>query len=362
MAKPVSQSRTMWVKKGDVVNGEKVKKGYVAQYGKPEKRVTNRVKLVVDTPKRGKAGDVVRLKQGAYVKKKAAAPSSNKGGSGGSGSGGAGGSGSNSGTKSNYKTASRMGKPGQYQAGAGTTSRRPASSGTVSSAIAQGRKMGPSGTSYKPKPKTAAQQAVSKSSGYVRGSMGSQAQIDAMKGKGTLKSNLVKKRAEDTRNQGRNALGIAGLAAAPFLAAGGAKLGGAALAARLGTAAMQQGASQGLQSGARYAAGQGAARGSMAAAKAAAKPKRPVVTNKDIGATTRGISKKTGGVLKNGKPVTAGPRKPTAAQVATQRRQIAAKKAAATRRANSAKAEDARRASVAKAAAARRANAAKKKK
>lgn len=75
MAKPVSQSKTMWVKKGTVVNGTKVKKGYVAQLGKPEKRVTNKVKLEVDTAKRGKAGDVVKLKQGKYVKDKPAAPS-----------------------------------------------------------------------------------------------------------------------------------------------------------------------------------------------------------------------------------------------------------------------------------------------
>jgi hypothetical protein len=282
----------MWVKKGDVVNGKKVEKGYVAQYGKPEKRVTNRVKLEVDTPKRGKAGDVVRLKQGSYVKKKAAAPSSNKGGSGGSG-GGAGGGGSDSGTKSNYKTASRMGKPGQYQAGAGTTSRRPASSGTVSSAIAQGRKMGPSGTSYKPKPKTAVQKAVSKSSGYVRGATPGLASLSPEQRKrvidknygGNVKTFLAKQRAEDTKNQGRNAMIIAGLAAAPFLAAGGAKLGGAALAARLGTAAMQQGAKQGLQSGARYAAGQGAARGSMAATKAAAKPVAKAVAKRPKSAT-----------------------------------------------------------------------------
>lgn len=70
MAKPVSQSRTMWVKKGTVVDGKKVKKGYVAQYGRPERRVTNRVRLEVKTPKRGKKGDVVRLKDGRYVTKK----------------------------------------------------------------------------------------------------------------------------------------------------------------------------------------------------------------------------------------------------------------------------------------------------
>lgn len=64
----VSQSNTMWVKKGTVVNGKKVKKGYVAQKGKPEKRVTNKIKLVVDTDKRGKAGDTVNTKKGRYVK------------------------------------------------------------------------------------------------------------------------------------------------------------------------------------------------------------------------------------------------------------------------------------------------------
>jgi len=64
--KPVSQSRTMWVKKGTVVDGKKVKKGYVAQYGRPEKRVTARVKLETDTAKRGKKGDVVKVTKGRY--------------------------------------------------------------------------------------------------------------------------------------------------------------------------------------------------------------------------------------------------------------------------------------------------------
>ena len=64
----VSQSNTMWVKKGTVVNGKKVKKGYVAQKGRPEKRVTNKIKLVVDTDKRGKAGETVQTKKGRYVK------------------------------------------------------------------------------------------------------------------------------------------------------------------------------------------------------------------------------------------------------------------------------------------------------
>jgi hypothetical protein len=65
MAKPVSQSRTMWVKKGTVVGGQKVKKGYVAQYGKPEKRVTAKVRLETAT-RRGKAGDVAEYKKGRY--------------------------------------------------------------------------------------------------------------------------------------------------------------------------------------------------------------------------------------------------------------------------------------------------------
>lgn len=59
--KPVSQSNTMWVAKGTIVNGKKVSKGYVAQLGKPEKRVTSDVKLVVDTKGRGKAGQVVSV-------------------------------------------------------------------------------------------------------------------------------------------------------------------------------------------------------------------------------------------------------------------------------------------------------------
>jgi hypothetical protein len=67
-ATPVSQSRTMWVKKGEMVGGKEVKKGYLAQYGKPEKRVTAPVKLVEAT-KRGKVGEMVEYKKGRYKKK-----------------------------------------------------------------------------------------------------------------------------------------------------------------------------------------------------------------------------------------------------------------------------------------------------
>lgn len=69
--KVVDQSRTMWVKKGTIVNGKKVEKGYVAQLGKPEKKVKADVKLAVDTKGRGKAGDVVSVNKD---KKKAAGP------------------------------------------------------------------------------------------------------------------------------------------------------------------------------------------------------------------------------------------------------------------------------------------------
>lgn len=62
----VSQSRTMWVKKGDVVNGKTVNKGYLAQYGKPEKKVNNRVEMVTG-PKTGKK---IEYKQGRRVTKK----------------------------------------------------------------------------------------------------------------------------------------------------------------------------------------------------------------------------------------------------------------------------------------------------
>jgi hypothetical protein len=67
-AATVSQSRTQWVKKGDVVGGKTVAKGYVAQYGKPEKKVTANVKLVTDTS-RGKAGQKVSYTKGRATKK-----------------------------------------------------------------------------------------------------------------------------------------------------------------------------------------------------------------------------------------------------------------------------------------------------
>ncbi len=65
----VNQSNTEWVKKGDVVNGKTITKGYVAQKGKPERKVTANVKLVVDTA-RGKAGSKVSYSKGQATKGK----------------------------------------------------------------------------------------------------------------------------------------------------------------------------------------------------------------------------------------------------------------------------------------------------
>lgn len=89
MAKSVSQSNTMWVKKGTIVNGKAVPKGYLAQYGKPEKKVSANVKMVVDTGG-VKAGKTQEYKQGRRTKAAAAAP--NGGGRPGGGGGGGGGS------------------------------------------------------------------------------------------------------------------------------------------------------------------------------------------------------------------------------------------------------------------------------
>lgn len=117
--KPVSQSRTMWVKAGEVVGGKTVKKGYLAQYGKPEKRVTARVKIVTATESGKKAGEVYKYKAGRTVKPsdKVKGPKGN-GGGGGGGNGGGGkpdAAGGNALSPSSFKeriTASRSPKSG----------------------------------------------------------------------------------------------------------------------------------------------------------------------------------------------------------------------------------------------------------
>ena len=72
--KAVSQSRTMWVKKGDIVGGKKVQKGYLAQYGKPEKRVSANVRMVTELGTR-------TYKQGRRVNKPMAVGGGNAPGS-----------------------------------------------------------------------------------------------------------------------------------------------------------------------------------------------------------------------------------------------------------------------------------------
>ena len=67
MAKAISQSDTMWVKKGDKMpDGSIAKKGVVVQRS-TGKAVTGAVKLVTKTT-RGKAGDTLSLKGGRYTK------------------------------------------------------------------------------------------------------------------------------------------------------------------------------------------------------------------------------------------------------------------------------------------------------
>jgi hypothetical protein len=64
-SKPVLQQNTMWVKAADSKTG----KGYLAQRGKPEKRVTARVKIQADTESGKKAGSTYAYKSGKTVKK-----------------------------------------------------------------------------------------------------------------------------------------------------------------------------------------------------------------------------------------------------------------------------------------------------
>lgn len=65
--KPVDQSRTEWVPKGTVVNGKPVPKGYLAQKGRPDKKVTNAVRIQTDTTSGKKAGETYAYKQGRTV-------------------------------------------------------------------------------------------------------------------------------------------------------------------------------------------------------------------------------------------------------------------------------------------------------
>jgi hypothetical protein len=59
----------MWVKKGTVVDGKAVQKGYLAQYGKPAKKVTARVRAEKGNAAGMKAGSVTQYKAGRKVKR-----------------------------------------------------------------------------------------------------------------------------------------------------------------------------------------------------------------------------------------------------------------------------------------------------
>jgi len=139
----------------------------------------------------------------------------------------------------------RIGKGGKsynvYDSKSGTWKR-----GVVKSTPTTSR-VSPSARGEGGKPKTAAQQAVAKSSGYARGSVGSKAHTDSIKGKGTLSENLKKKRAEDTKNQVRNAAAVAGLVLSPALLA----LGGGGAAGAAGMRAIGSGGAKAIGSGAK---------------------------------------------------------------------------------------------------------------
>ena len=72
MAKAISQSDTMWVKKGDKLPDGSIAKRGVLWDTKNKKRVTGAVKLVEGT-KRGKAGETLSVKAGRYTKSGAGA-------------------------------------------------------------------------------------------------------------------------------------------------------------------------------------------------------------------------------------------------------------------------------------------------
>ena len=129
----------------------------------------------------------------------------------------------------------------------------------------------------------------------------------------------------------------AGGAAARVAGAAGRGVVSRANAAAAGRALRKQGLGsvEGKAADRRVAAAVAKAKVKPSAAAPSA-PKAAATTAKDIGATAKGVSKRTGGALKAGEPAKYGPKKPTAAQAAQSKRQSAAQKAAATRKANAA--------------------------
>jgi len=75
---PVSQSRTEWVKKGTIVNGKAVPKGYLAQKGNPAKKVNATVSIVAGSGQAG-MGASATYKQGRRVQPKSTASKANAG-------------------------------------------------------------------------------------------------------------------------------------------------------------------------------------------------------------------------------------------------------------------------------------------
>lgn len=165
---------------------DKSKGGVLGPGGKP---LTGRVDLG--------GGNIAVYKKGVRVRAAASKP---KGGSNGGGVDAA---------KPKYGTRT-MGKPGEYQAGRGMVSRPSAADrGTNRGPIAQGDR----------KPRPNPQQKISISnSGFVRGNKGSSSVANYM-AKGMTRSEALRaKRVEDTKNQNRNALGVAALTLGPALA------------------------------------------------------------------------------------------------------------------------------------------------
>ncbi len=70
--KPVSQSRTQWNPAVKNAAGKVVKKGYLSQYGRPEKKVTGKVKLVTETGGK-RAGQTQKYSSGRKVVSKSPA-------------------------------------------------------------------------------------------------------------------------------------------------------------------------------------------------------------------------------------------------------------------------------------------------
>lgn len=305
MAKSVSQSNTMWVKKGTVVNGEAVKKGYLAQYGKPEKKVTNKVKMVVDTGG-VKAGQTQAYKEGRRVKATPPGSSSRTGGAG---------AGSTAAAKPAAPAAGM--KKDVWQKGAAARGKATAKNATPT----------PSTSMNRPGQKPPGAAAYSKAQAAKGGKSGKAGMVYVPsinqyvpKAGWNEKTNPYNKGRVTGGPQNRKDVPAATLAALSLY--GGGRLLGATKAGKAAVAGAKNLASK-------VASKAGGKGGAAATAAAQAAP------NSKVG-TTKGVSKVTGGALKSGKPAAYGPKKPTAAQAAQSKRQQAAQKAAATRKANAA--------------------------